>query len=273
MKTLKIISNSKLCITLTGLTPEKFQELVEKVTPLWDKQMYAKTPVSKRKNAVGAGRRYNLSAEEAVLLTLIHFRTYETLAFLGFLFDLDLSTVHRYIRRFEPLIESIMAIPKDKGALTIEDILLIVDATEQETERRKGTGYSGKKRRQTIKTQVIMSQDGRIRQVSPSVPGNIHDKKLFDRTRLPRKTQKKMLADLGYLGTDCIIPIKSSKFHQLTIKQKQANKKHSVLRIPIEHVFAHLKKWRILANRFRSSLKNYNTIFRIICGLRNMMTV
>ncbi|MEK7082757.1 MAG: transposase family protein, partial [Patescibacteria group bacterium] len=160
---------------------------------------------------------------------------------------------------------------KDKGALSKEDILLIVDATEQETEKREGTGYSGKKRKQTIKTQVIAGQDGKIRYVSPSVSGNIHDKKLFDMTSLPKRIQQRMLADLGYVGTDCIIPEKSSKLHILTAQQKKDNKKHSILRIPIEHLFAHLKQWKILASRFRSSLKNYNIIFRIVCGLRNMM--
>lgn len=271
MKISKITANNRLCRTLTGLTSEKFQELVEQVRPLWSKIMYARTPKNKRKHAVGAGRRYELSIEEAILLTLIHFRTYETLAFLGFLFNKDLSTAYRYIQRFEPLILSVMNIPKDQAALKREDILLIIDATEQETERRKGTGYSGKKRKQTIKTQVITSKDGKIRHVSNSIPGNIHDKKLFDLTKLPKKTQKKMLADLGYVGTDCVIPKKSSKFHKLTIKQKESNKKHSVLRIPVEHLFAHVKQWKILAHRFRSSLKNYNMIFRIVCGLRNMM--
>lgn len=265
------MTDSKLCRSLTGLTSEKFQELVEQVRPLWIKVAYAKTPKNKRRHAVGAGRRYELSIEEAILLTLIHFRTYETLAFLGFLFNKDLSTAYRYIRRFEPLIGSVMAIPKDKGALTKEDILFIVDATEQETERRQGTGYSGKKKRQTIKTQVVATKDGKIRHVSISVPGNVHDKKLFDLTKLPKKTQRKMMADLGYLGTGCLIPKKSSKLHKLTPEQKENNKKHAILRIPIEHLFAHLKRWRILANRFRSSLKDYNLIFRIVCGLRNMM--
>lgn len=272
MKIQKIATNGKLCRTLTGLTSDKFQELVESVRPLWNKVAYARTPKHKRKHAIGAGRRYELSVEEAILLTLIHFRTYETFAFLGFLFNKDLSTAYRYIKRFEPLIVSIMDIPKNKEALTKEDILLIVDATEQETERREGTGYSGKKRKQTIKTQVIVGQDGKIRHVSLSVSGNIHDKKLFDMAILPKETQQNMLADLGYVGTDCIIPEKSSKLHQLTAAQKKDNKKHSILRIPIEHLFAHLKQWRILANRFRSSLKNYNMIFRIVCGLRNMMT-
>ena len=271
MKTSKIIANGRLCRTLTGLTPERFQELVANVQPLWKKAAYARTPKSQRKHAVGAGRRYELSVEEGILLTLIHFRTYETLAFLGFLFNKDLSTAYRYIMRFEPLIISVMDIPRNKEALTKEDILLIIDATEQETERRGGTGYSGKKRKQTIKTQVIASRDGMVRHVSHSVPGNIHDKKLFDMTSLPKKIQENMLADLGYIGTHCIIPKKSSKFHTLTDEQKKTNTQHAILRIPIEHLFAHLKQWKILANRFRSSLKNYNMIFRIVCGLRNMM--
>ena len=271
MKTSKVLANNRLCRTLTGLTPEKFQELVNNVRPLWHKVAYAKTPKSQRKHAVGAGRRYALSMEEAILLTLIHFRTYETLAFLGFLFNKDLSTAYRYIMRFEPLINLCLDIPKNKEALTKEDILLIIDATEQETERREGTGYSGKKRKQTIKTQVIASNDGRVRHISHSVPGNIHDKKLFDLTCLPKEIQERMLADLGYLGTDCVIPEKSSKFHKLTDEQKKKNTKHSILRIPIEHLFAHLKQWKILASRFRSSLRNYNMIFRIVCGLRNMM--
>lgn len=271
MNTSKIITNSKLCRTLTGLTSEKFQELVSQVQPLWNKVAYAKTPQKQRKHAVGAGRRYELSVAEAILLTLIHFRTYETLAFLGFLFNIDLSTAYRYLQRFEPLIDSLLDISKDQGVLTKAEILLIVDATEQETERRDGTGYSGKKRKQTIKTQVIASQAGRIRHISSSVPGNLHDKKLFDLTQLPQKIQQKMLADLGYLGTKCLLPKKSSKLHKLTLKQKRDNTKHSRLRVPIEHLFAHLKQWKILAHRFRSSLNNYNIIFRIVCGLRNMM--
>lgn len=271
MKISKIKTNNKLCKTLTGLTSEKFQELIEKVRPLWSKVMYAKTPKNKRKHAVGAGRRYELSLEEAILLTLIHFRTYETLAFLGFLFNKDLSTAYRYIQRFEPLILLVMDIPKDKSALKKEDILLIVDATEQETERRDGTGYSGKKKKQTVKTQIIATKDGKIHHISVSVPGNIHDKKLFDLTQLPKKIQQKMLADLGYCGTHCMLPKKSSKLHTLTMKQRASNKKHSILRIPIEHMFAHIKQWKILAHRFRSSLDHYNMIFRIVCGLRNMM--
>lgn len=270
MKISKITQNSKLCRTLTGLTPEKFRELTEKVSPLWQEAMYAKTPKNKRKHAVGAGRRYQLSVEEAILLVLIHFRTYETLAFLGFLFNVDLSTAYRYIQRFEPLIASVMDIPKDRDTLSRQDILMIVDATEQETERRKGTGYSGKTRKQSVKTQIIVNRKGKVLHVSASFPGNVHDKKLYDATGV--RLRKKDLADLGYLGTDLRLPVKASKYRALAKQDKIHNQRHSRVRVVIEHVFASLKKWKILAYRFRSSLKRYNLIFRTVCGLRNLMT-
>lgn len=271
MNTSKIITDNELCRTLTGLSSEKFKDLIAKVHPLWEKKAYRVTPANKRKHAPGAGRRYQLSVEEAVLLVLIRFRTYETLKFLAFLFNKDFSTISRYIQRFEPIIGSVAAIQQDKNALSGEDIMMIVDATEQETERRKGTGYSGKKKRQTIKTQAIIGTDGKAKHVSLSVPGTIHDKKLLDLTKLPKTIRRKMIGDLGYQGAECLVPHKSSKFHKLTAKQKKDNKKHSILRMPVEHFFAHLKQWKILAYRFRSSLKNYNLIFRIVCGLRNMM--
>lgn len=245
MNTIKVIKNNKLCRSLTGLSSEKFKELVVKVIPLWDRVAYAKTPKNKRKRDVGAGRRYELSVEEAILLVLIHLRTYETYAFLGFIFN--------------------------KEALNKDDILLIVDTTEQETERRRGSGYSGKRKSHTIKTQLITNKKGKIYHISQSVSGNIHDKKLFDLTKIPKKIQKRIISDLGYLGTDCILPHKSSKLCKLNDIQKKKNKKHSIIRISIEHLFAYLKNWKILANRFRSSLKDYNMIFRIVCGLRNMM--
>jgi hypothetical protein len=251
MNTKKVIENSKLCRSLTGLSSEKFKELVEKVIPLWDRVAYAKTPKNKRKRDIGAGRRYELSVEEAILLVLIHLRTYETYAFLGFIFNKDLSTAYRYIQRFRPLIESVIDIPENKEALNRDDILLIVDAIEQNTERRKGSGYSGKKKSHTIKTQLITSKKGKIYHISQSVSGNIHDKKLFDLTKIPKKIQKRIISDLGYLGTDCILPHKSSKLCKLTNTQKKKNKKHSVIRISIEHLFAHLKNWKILANRLQ----------------------
>ena len=146
---------------------------------------------------------------------------------------------------------------------------LVVDATEQHTERRKhGTGYSGKKKSYTVKTQLVVDKKGSIRHISRSVPGNIHDKKLFDRSRIKLPDTTK--GDLAYLGTNISTPIKSSKLHPLTERQKDTNRLFSKSRIIVEHVIASLKIFRILADRFRGHLAHYHQYFLIVCGLRNL---
>lgn len=78
------------------------------------------------------------------------------------------------------------------------------------------------------------------------------------------------MGDLGYVGTEMILPYKSSKSHKLSVTQKGANKKHARARIVVEHVFAALKQFRILSGRWRSSLAYYNDIFMSIAGLYNL---
>ena len=94
----------------------------------------------------------------------------------------------------------------------------------------------------------------------------MHDKKLYDQsgTILPDTA----LGDLAYLGTNITIPCKSSKLHPLTPRQKDINTRRSKKRISVEHVFAFLKAFHILADRFRGSLAHYHEYFLIVCGLR-----
>ncbi|MBU4299177.1 transposase [Patescibacteria group bacterium] len=103
--------------------------------------------------------------------------------------------------------------------------------------------------------------------VSNSTPGNIHDKKLLDDSGVKLPDNAK--GDLGYLGAGIVIPRKSSKLHSLTKTQTLLNARHSRKRIIVEHVFALIKSYRILADRFRGHLSNYNQYFLIVCGLCN----
>ncbi|MDX2680672.1 transposase family protein [Streptomyces sp. NY05-11A] len=63
------------------------------------------------------------------------------------------------------------------------------------------------------------------------------------------------LADLGFRGLDndvrdpvIVTGFHASRTHKLTPGQKEANRVLAVGRAPVEHGFAHLKNWRILAN-------------------------
>lgn len=269
----KLLKKPKAFHSLTGLTPEKFMKLAKQVEP-WRKQseIDRKTRDTRKRN-IGAGRKYKLSPEESLFLLLLHCRTYVNRIFLGMIGNISDSKICQYFVRLEPSVQKVFRIPERKINLSQEEVLeIILDATEQETERRKGSGYSGKKKRQTVKTQIVVKKKGgKVLSVSKTVRGNRSDKKLYDQTRIifSKKTEK--LADLGYPGTDCVIPHKSSKLHKLTEEQKRNNKKHAKARIGVEHVFAHLKKFRILKDRYRNAIGRYNLIFKNICGLRNFI--
>lgn len=269
MNITKLKQHPQVFTRLFGISPDTFDALVEKVSPLWAKAE-SKRLRHPRKIKKGGGRPYALTLEENIAMLLLYTRAYVTHVFLGALFDVHDSGICRYFARLRPSVESVCDLPTKNADLSEEEILkLVVDATEQRTERRRdGAGYSGKKKAHTIKTQIVVDHRGDIRHVSASVPGNIHDKKLFDQSGVTLPDTAK--GDLGYLGTNIAIPFKSSKLRSLTKRQKDHNTRHSRKRIIVEHVFASLKAWRILADRFRGSLIHYHQYFLIVCGLRNL---
>jgi hypothetical protein len=268
----RLMKRPKTFHSLTGLSPEEFRKLAKEVKPLWEEAEIRRKSRKDRKRKIGAGRKYKLSFEQSLFLLLLYYRTYVNHVFIGMIGDVSDSKIHQYFARLEPALQRVFRIPKRKIDLSKSEILeLIVDATEQESERRPGSGYSGKKKRQTVKTQIITSEQGHILSVSKTVSGNRHDKRLYDETKaiLPKDIPK--LADLGYLGTSWELPHKSSKHHPLTEKQREDNKKHAKRRIVVEHVFAHMKQFRILGNRYRNPIRRYNLTFKNIAGLRNFV--
>ena len=269
MNIAKLKQHPPIFARLFGIEPDTFDILVERVRPLWVKAeaLRLRHP---RKIKKGSGRLYALTLEENVAMLLLYARTYATHVFLAALFDVHDSRICRYFARLRPSVESVFNLPTKNADLSEEEILkLVVDATEQRTERRhKGCGYSGKKKSHTIKTQIVVKGKGDIVHISASVPGTIHDKKLFDRSGVTLPDNA--MGDLAYLGTNITIPVKSSKLHPLTQRQKDHNTRHSRKRIIVEHVFVSLKTFHILADRFRGSLINYHSYFLIACGLRNL---
>lgn len=263
----KLSQRPKVFERVFGISPQQFRELSQELEPLWQEAEKRRKTRRKRERAVGGGRKYALSFDQSLAMHLLYLRTYTPHILLGTIFRIDDANVTRYFRKIRPLLTRRMKkLVIKKIPLSREEILeLIADATEQETERRDGSGYSGKKKKQTIKTQLVVDRTGHIRHVSHSVSGNTHDKKLYDATGI-----RAGVGDLGYMGTDMILPFKSSKLHKLTKRQKAYNRTHSHMRIVVEHVFAHLKQFRILAHRFRNSLAYYNDIFITVAGLYNL---
>jgi len=270
MNLTKLAKKPKVFERLTGLSPQAFFALAAELEPAWEKAEYRRLSRKERVRAIGGGNPYKLSFPLMLAMHCMYLRTYTSHMLLGMIFGVDDSRVCRYFRKLEPVVHARMKrITIERIPLSEEEVLeLIVDATEQETERRPGSGDSGKKKRQTVKTQVVVDTRGKIRHVSETVPGNLHDKKLYDQTglSLPPET----LGDLGYLGIPIRIPHKSSKYHPLTKRERRENRAHATRRIVVEHVLAALKQCRILSQRFRNTLTGYNRIFIIVAGLYNL---
>src|SRR6186713_1153166 len=185
---------------LTGITPAAFDRLLADLTPRHQQAEAKRKDRPGRKRRPGAGRKHALSLADRLLMLLIYYRTYTTHAFLGFLFGVDDSAVGRNINPLQPLLAGIFRIPERRIRLDPEDIReLFFDATERPTrrpERGQREFYSGKKKRHTIKAQVVVdrrtkppgpgakARKVRIAAVGESAPGSVHDKRLYDRARV-----------------------------------------------------------------------------------------
>jgi len=220
-------------------------------------------------------------------MLLFSYRTSATHAFLGFLFGIDDSNVGRNMNPLKPLLADIFRIPEKKIDLSEDEIAeLFFDGTEQAVHRPKRgqrQWYSGKKKRHTIKHQVVVVRRKkkrgrgvhkrriRIAAVSRAFPGRTHDKTMYEEAGMARPPGAVAIGDNGYHGTDLLVPVKRKPGKELTERQRKHNIAHSRLRICVEHGIGKMKTWRILADRYRNPLRNHTLDFKNIAGLHNLM--
>ena len=83
-----------------------------------------------------------------------------------------------------------------------------------------------------------------------------------------------MQTDLGYLGIEklhknSLIPIKESKTHKLTKREKAYNKRLARQRVVIEHVNAKIKTFKVTAYPYRNRRTRHLLRMTLICGIIN----
>ena len=105
--------------------------------------------------------------------------------------------------------------------------------------------------------------------------GNEHDFQLFKNSACTISEKTCLLADYGYQGlldlhSNSQTPVKKSKLHPLTQKQKASNRALSKRRILIENIIRRLKNFRILSERYRNRRKRFGLRFNLIAALCNM---
>jgi hypothetical protein len=272
---------------LTGISPAAFDRLLSDLLPRYEAAEAKRKARPDRERKPGAGRKYSLPLADRLLMLLIYYRTYTTHAFLGFLFGIDDSAVGRNINPLQPLLAGIFRIPERRVRLEPEDLReLFFDATERpipRPTRRQKRFYSGKKKRHTIKHQVVVTRRRkstgrgakprrvRIAAVSGAFSGKTHDKKVYDRTRILCPPEVRRTADTAYVGTELETPTKRPRGGKLTGRQKAGNRRLSRRRIVVEHGIGKMKIWRIAAERYRNPRRRHTLIMKNVAGLHNLM--
>jgi IS5 family transposase len=283
--------------SIVGTTLEEFDELYQKVIPLWIEAEEKRLDRPDRQRVIGGGRKYRLELRERVLMTVVWLRLYLSTEALGFFFDVDKATVSRNTRRILPILRQLGDAslgwpepPKRGEGKSVEqalrdypDLLAIVDATEQAVRRptdndKQKAHYSGKKKRHTRKVQITVNERGEIRDVSPSTPGAVHDLEHFRQSGVAKRVPKKVTVggDAGYQGLhqelpdhSVFVPHKARRNHPLTEDEKLANRELSSIRIVVENTLAELKHFRVLADRFRHATEQYDDVFRSVVAIVN----
>ncbi|WP_174516949.1 transposase family protein [Wolbachia endosymbiont of Cardiocondyla obscurior] len=256
---------------ITGLTIEEFKKVVEKVRSGWEK-------LEKQKKC--HGRRSKLpTLEDKLFCVILYYRTYITHRFLGCLFNVHNANVCRLLKRIEPLLAKKVTITKDRS-MTPEKILkILADVTEQQIQRpedskKRKKSYSGKKRTNTMKTEIIIEEGGRILSVSKSYRGRISDFRIRKQEKyLPLDSIKH--ADSGYQGwqklqSNVIIPYKKYRKKPLTPEQKEHNRRLASFRMRVENKIREIKIFKIMSNVYRNFQKKYNLRFNIIAAIVNL---
>jgi hypothetical protein len=150
---------------------------------------------------------------------------------------------------------------------------------DQKIRGKREKYYSGKKKRQTVKTQLFIERKtGKILEVSPPFPGSWHDYKCFKKTEIGEKLprDKPCHLDKGYQGAkkdypslNLFIPKKANRWSKLSGKDRFQNKLLNKIRVKVEHSILKCKRFKILSQIYRHPLKDYYQRLQIIAGVTN----
>ena len=228
------------------------------------------------------GRETKLSREDMLLLTYSYYKDYTTFLKLGMYFDLDESNAYRCIAWVESILQPYMKEDFDISKLSNKKEY-IVDVTECPVQRPKiqeiqREYYSGKKKKHTIKIQLIIEEDTKKIVYVAFDKGSVHDFQLFKESTKNIDKDISMIGDSGYQGLNKILsksitPKKKSKNNPLTDEDKELNHLISNIRISVEHVNCQLKKFKILSERYRNRKNTFTSRALFLCSLYNLSLI
>nr|WP_255674529.1 transposase family protein [Deinococcus sp. 6GRE01] len=155
--------------------------------------------------------------------------------------------------------------------------IIAVDAAETPCERptrQQRRWYSGKKKRHTLKTQVVIDVSTRMILCVATAFGSMHDLTLFRQSGVQIHPETALIGDAGYQGIrrhhgHSVTPHKATKKAQLTPEQRQQNRELASTRLRVEHVIRRLKIFRVLKDVYRHRRRRFSLRVNLIAAVCN----
>lgn len=273
--------------SLFGLEADVLAQVIIKVLPALEKQREQRlrtSPARKRRFITRDGRPPVMLPIHKLLMTLLYLRHNTSATVVGQMFGFSADSVEKNAL---PEVLSVLkelfpasrweAVKRHRNERWNPDEVdkIIVDSFEtplprpSDNERQKRV-YSGKKKRHTLKTQIITDQKGKLLDVTSGHRGPKADVKIWNETKLPDDlNEKPRIGDKAYLGAEksTQIPQKKPKGGELSEAEKAANKQISQERIYVEHAIRKVKGFRVVRDEYRLAQGIFPTVVSVIAGL------
>ena len=281
--------------SFTGLKLKAFQTLLPAFYQAYEDDLDVQDAKrkQKRRRERGGGRQGSLKTmEDKLLFILFYFKYYPVQEVQGYLFGMGQSQAWDWIHRLTPILNRALGYEKQlpaRKSRDIEQILatctgleFIIDGTERPIRRpkdkkRQERYYSGKKKRHTIKNNVVTDKRTRkVKVLSETCEGKKHDKKLADEQDIHFQVGSKLWKDTGFQGYDpenvtSYQPTKKPKGKELTAEQKEQNRQISKERIRVEHSIGGVKAFGIVRDIYRNMREGFDDlVMETACGLHNL---
>ncbi|MCD0484998.1 transposase [Streptacidiphilus sp. ASG 303] len=207
---------------------------------------------------------------DAVTLVLFVLRNNATQQLAGELWGVSQATAARLCRTLTPMITTALEQVTRPAKVIRPGTVVLVDGTLTPSwEWKNAPGmHSGKHRMTGHNVQIAADIHGWLLAVGHPAPGARHDSTAYTDSGLAHAIRAgRCVADLGYLGTDCLIPHRKPRHRPLTDVERAANRRHARLRSPVERAVAHLKTWKILSTPYRGPLERFPTVLAAVSAL------
>ena len=290
----KLQSKPRVFRSLTGITLSEFETLLPSFEQAWQDYIYTNYIArEERQRSYGGGRKAELKdLRDKLLFILFYFRQYPTQEVQGFLFGLGQPQANQWIHRLSLVLNQALGEEQhlpERNPRKLEEVLgacveleFIIDGTDRPINRpqdpvKRKEHYSGKKKRTTVKNNVITERrrGGKVKYLSETVEGKKHEKKLADEEGYQFPKGSKLWKDTGFQGYEpenvtTFQPKKKPRGGELTAAEKERNRDISSQRIPVEHHIGGIKRSRIVQEPFRNRKDNYvDLVMETACGLHN----